>query len=50
MFAVDEPRWRNEVNAVTQQEVKNPLECSNILHQNMIHRLREPSKLSGIYS
>ncbi len=22
MFAVDEPRWRNEVNAVTQQEVE----------------------------
>ncbi len=28
MFPVVEPRWRNEVNAVTQQEVKNPLECS----------------------
>ncbi len=56
MLAVDEPRWRKVVNAVNTsiclhcEEVKNYLECSNVLHQNMIHRLLEHSKLSGIYS
>ncbi len=56
MFAVDELPWRKRLNAVTLriclqcEEVKNYLEYSNILHQNMIHRLLERSKFSGIYS